>query len=847
MQELKLEPVFSNKLLSWIATSMLALTVVSGLLLWRPDFGGWAVVSTGILLTLMLYFVEAIVNRQNRLPSNKLHGVFLGISGIVVLHLFAMWAKITPSTCMRGSIGSSIVFHLALISAGILLVQTFAWRGIFLQYFRHISVGFLMLGCAIAGLFKSGKIGSEPLFLAGLSGLAIWSLGFIKKYTPANFAGRQNPLKDKVLKGIYLGTSILFALAFVFFSSIESFFIAMTVAIFCFSIYQLAIKYDTAKPAWIFTIIWSVIITFAIVATKPACLGFSLLGIGERGFYAVSACNSGAHIILAISGVIGVAIFIAGFFATGCWLITGAKRGFPRQIIRATLATAGICLAGGAFLSTGGFTTPISTVAIIIAGGLLYQNAGIHKYDTKNSVAQYCVKTSPAIYIVLALAAVFAVAGIAGFPGLLGEMGFAMGLSDKSLHLIAGGLISIVLAWWLGKYHWLLGLVGIGLACGVGVLGEAIQGYAKTGRGSESADVKKHLIGCAIGAGIYFASILGRFSVNDIASRKSWQPAGIKFYVGWFARTLIMIVVFVPAFIWMLGIVEFSANSNARGVPGIIVGDLVVNKQSAYYRLPARSKYQSDEIVSKLFTQALGKENLLGSYNRLDQNYIANFPLFRDWDLNKAGQFIIGDPYSKFAYVDTRDMILQTISSDDTVLILSAKDVLEHNDELTVDLLTNKLREDYGKVAKDCKLVFLHPGPPEVFANDKLRLKKRFPNIPVVCDTNYMCQENYNPKSFTIPQKESYHSAYFLYYMVCYREYKKIKNHRTGKLVKVAEHFPPTIMYVGTDLFINKYFQTRRLKKYRSVIVEKDPAAKKDFKNLKAANFMNAFDSLFMR
>ena len=850
MENSKIEPIMNNRPLNWIGCCILVLTVLGGLLLWRPGFGAWAIVSVGILLSLTLYMVEAIVNTQNRLPSNKLQAIFLSIAGIVILHLFAMWMKITPSTSCLGAIGSSVVFQFALISAGVLLVQVYAWQDVFLQFFKHASVCLLMIGCSIAGIAIAGpttraQIGCVPIFLAGACVVTIWSLGLIKKYSPNAFSGFQNVVKEKVLKVLYLSVAIVFSLLLLLFISLEAFLIAILVAIFCIGLYYLTVKHDTAKPAWIFTCIWSLISVITVVATKPVALEVTLFGFGERGFYAVSAINPGAHVLLSITGLLGLIIFIAGVFGICCWLVTGAKRGFPRQIIRAAISAASLCLAAGAFLSTGGFSTPVSTLAIIIAGGLLYQNAGIEKFANENSVAKYSVKTAPGIYIVCALAGVFAVAGIAGFPGLLGEMGIVFGLNDKSIHMLSGAIIALVLSWWLGKFHWLLGFVGIGLACGVGYFGEYIQGLVSTGRGSEDADANKHLYGCIIGAGVYIAGVLGRLSICDIASKKNWHRASWKFYVGWVSRTLVPILIFLPICLWTFEIISYSAKNWSNGVPGIILGDMIANKKNSSAILPARSKNRSNENASKLYTQQFGAKNILLCFNKVAQNYILNTLYFSKWKLNKSGQFVIGAPYSKFAYVDTSDLIVDTISSDDTLLIINAKDIVNYKQELTADLLYNKLRNDYGKAGRDCRIVFLHPGPPESFELDKVKIKKRFPKIPLICDTNYMATEAFNPKSFTIPQKQSYHSAYSIYLKICY--YKKVENHdkKTGKVSFRTQMIPPSVLYLGTDSFMERYFRERRMKNYRGAVVIKNDKQKIDPRARTANSFLTGLDILF--
>jgi len=108
--------------------------------------------------------------------------------------------------------------------------------------------------------------------------------------------------------------------------------------------------------------------------------------------------------------------------------------------------------------------------------------------------------------------------GLAPEEGLILWSVVAFGLPPKFLHVVAGVLVALVLAWQLGSRKVWKGIVGIGLAVAAGGAGELAQKFLTASRTARFEDAVVTGLGACAAAVPYLLALVARWCESEDAA-----------------------------------------------------------------------------------------------------------------------------------------------------------------------------------------------------------------------------------------------------------------------------------------------------------------------------------------
>ncbi|MBN1553831.1 MAG: hypothetical protein JXA11_03745 [Phycisphaerae bacterium] len=286
----------------------------------------WACLTVFWLLAWLVWMVSALIRRQRHIPGNLVHVFLLGVGLLLAVHLVSNMVDRgqTTVTTMEGQLDASMLFHMALLSLGVFLAQSFLGDGDHIRLTRFCG-GAIVVGSAasiIAPLSSGARDAHVITLLAGL---------FI--FTAPRWTRRPRRL---------------------FWSSTAraSFLLSAVVSLLVM---------------FILTILW-----WNISGTPVWRTPKGWFGLGESAFTAVSGASSGSAVLGATTGVVGWCLFVVGSLAAlGRAMVRGRWERTEFFWIAAT------ALSTLAMLSPGGYFPPLTAVTFALTWGLLPRICGL--------------------------------------------------------------------------------------------------------------------------------------------------------------------------------------------------------------------------------------------------------------------------------------------------------------------------------------------------------------------------------------------------------------------------------------------------------------------------------------
>ncbi|HDZ21331.1 hypothetical protein LCGC14_0181060 [marine sediment metagenome] len=482
----------------WMLASVVTIAMLA---LWWPNFIGWGAAILGVTTTLTLWLMHRIVSGDRQIPAQPVYYALLAPAAILLVHFVAH--SITGHRGLIsfwvGAMDLSMLFHLALLVAAVMLAQSLLPRAA--SYAGTLSVcgAAMIIGPSMAMLGGAGQVEQirPMLTLLGLAGVGVW-------LTPLWGIGRINeppetsyPLTHPVLRrtvvvvaaamcGMLTWTS---PRALVLPAGLAGAVLLLSAAVFrrhrrwmVLAGGLLLAGAAVASVAWL-----NVHQTAGLLA--PA----GPFGLGEIAFAHVSASDSGPVVLGQSVGWVGMIWMTVGLAAMLIISLLRAGRLRRGDQGRAIIWVWTTALATCALLSPGGLQAPAVLMATALAWGLLPRMLGRPQQGR------------PGLILLLLMAGLMVAVGVARSTGLVGwSIGvLAGGSSDKWLHVVTGLLLALMLAWRMAGWGPWWGLVGVVLAGAAGGAGEVLQQIASAGRSPQWADWMAHGAGSAAALVLY--------------------------------------------------------------------------------------------------------------------------------------------------------------------------------------------------------------------------------------------------------------------------------------------------------------------------------------------------------
>ena len=478
-------------LLGW---SMYALAV-----LWWPGYWAWGLVGVGLTGVWAIWTLRGIVAADRKVSGNPIYLALPVPLAVLLWHLLGGdVGPVDSSASSAGGIVASVVFQVALLGLALMLSQSLlsGWAS---RWWLLAAVGAAMVigpGTALLDTtFAPAHPALAAMVTAGAALLAGAAARWLARGHLPGLAGGGGLL---VLAGVAVGGAIQVQPG-----------IAAPLLV-CTGL-AIAAAAGAKRWAWLAAgaalVIGGVILAFDVSGGADGTASWhrlSLLGVGDFAIGDAWGGSSGWEILLAMTGIVGLAggaagVVFAMLVLSRRWSAGGADRiGGACWLARALLA-------GWSMLAGGGLGIPACTLAAGLLWGLVPASVG----------ARFSGRSG---WVVLAvLAGMVGLLGLVPQDGLIAWISIAMGGMDVSLHVLAGAMLTLTLAWLAGRRLW------AGVAAGVlvglaGGLAELIQG-ALSVRGAELRDWRMHVTGCLIAMLLYVAAWLWGWSWRRRAER----------------------------------------------------------------------------------------------------------------------------------------------------------------------------------------------------------------------------------------------------------------------------------------------------------------------------------------
>ncbi len=684
--------------------------LLAGLSMPMPGYDAWGVVLLGGLLAWLVWLLERLVWRHGQLPGNWFHLSLLGPAMIFAGHVLVGRFVGGKSGHLDDGISVSLMTHAGLLSLLVLLTQSFCSARKPAMLISTI-VGLAMAATATGGLLRDGL---EPLrdalWLIGLAGVGVWLWPTAGVFTdpPPSRRDLQRPGHvARLALGAFAGMAML-----VLTPSFKTLLLAAGIATAVIVI--TLVRRRSLRVSAVLAGLMLLAGGAALCMTHRGDItGF---GLGDKGFIQTQGADSGLAILLATTGWAGAGLmyFSAGGFAA--WILLRSPRERPNRwatplvVMTALLATAGL-------MTNGGYVSPAMGLAAAFCWGLVPMAC-----QMRGRPRGAWIMATVVLVTMLAV-------NVASDPGLLMRATVGVGISDKSMHLMAGFVLAMVLAWWLGSWRWWAGLAMLAVAGLAGPAGEYIQ-KIYTDRSVDELDAWSHIKGVALAAGLYLVCVVARWSEVSDKQVSPWKKQPLRTFLNAFLRLGLvgLLVLLISGWFIVGGIARIERVG--RPTPWMVMTDGIAAapRQKPFYMLGTASYRQlveTDTIRTVLPDGRLG-----GVWMSTKNNWIRAFAGSPHGLATGKNRFVvIGRPLGPLAY-ERQEFHWTGAAPDQRVGVMTA-DTFNTLQQTQPE----KLAELVAALQKQGPIACLHVGSVAEYIALRQSLQKHFPEIRCI---NYL-------------------------------------------------------------------------------------------------------------
>jgi hypothetical protein len=508
-----------------IARWTLAGVVIAGMLAWWwPGYRAWGATAAALAVVLTLWLLWRIVLADRSLPGHPVYVALLGPALILGWHLartgFVPAAPDAPG--LAGALNISMIYQMALLAVGILLVQSLLPRAA--AHAGVLSVcGLAMIAGSAIAIFLGRPhthVIRGALTMMGCSGIGVWlaPLWGVPRQPSDDGPMRPHPLHHPAVRCACLlaaaGAVVVMA-AFAPYETMLAACIAAVVVLLNGVIFHRSRRKLLAVGGAL-----TAGAAVAAVCLRPALPNFggiqdSWFGRGEQAFANVSAADSGFVVLADMIGWAGVAWLTGGLGICIVGMMIRARSHPPADQARATAWTVATALAGAAILMPGGLFFPSATLAAALTWGLLPMMLGRSP------------RKRPGVLLLGATLAMMGLIGLSRSQGLPFWSAMALSGDKNFLHGPAGFLLAMMVAWLMGARNVWLGLVGIAAVAAAGGAAEWLQSTLVSWRGSETQDWVYHAVGAAAAMLPYLLAVGSRLCESpDVRPKRDLETYG---------------------------------------------------------------------------------------------------------------------------------------------------------------------------------------------------------------------------------------------------------------------------------------------------------------------------------
>jgi hypothetical protein len=699
-----------------IGRLMIILLLLQCVLIRQAGYLAWSYITAGLLLTWIIWMIGGIIWETNRVPGNPVYLFILSLVGIFAWHLIAdQYIPQIPKSGLLGSVNMSMLFHLVLIALSVLLSQCFFGYGSPPKRLFDVIAVIIMVGTLVV-TFRGY---SETINATGVlcfCGICIWLVPLTRKKRAEKISLLEPRPSDspRYVFRLFVAAAVLVLLLV----ATQGREILWGLAVG----YLPAIAYCTRKSDK--PLLAKLIIVLGIALTIVAGLitaslnhiPITPLGMGEKGFYYVSAADSGLSLIMATTGYVGMSCFAIGTVGLALWSlfrIFHTRYASGSVLIRATLWVAAVLFSTAGLLVPGGYVNPVNVIVFGFVWGMLPRMTGVTP------------KLRSAWIPGLVVMCVVVTAGVVSGSGLLVKMSLLHHWGDKGMHFIGGGVVGILLGWWFGSKRRWLGIVGIVIAVLIGGAGELGQKLYTT-RSFEWADWKYHTMGVAVALVLYILAV-GCCLVMTPQRKLYWPKNDFVVCAGWFSRLMLLSVTLGFLLFWGAGMLISIATVWTQPKPTFIISDLVGVESEYPSELVGITNYSITGKINTLLSTSSGNTNPQMARQRHRKEMYFVFPRLGKLAPGFYQVSIKGTPFGPFAY-DKQEASALIVTKPQGICLLDMRDILRWEKDSH-----SKFREMMKLLQKRGKIVFVHPGTAKDYEKNHVELKKLFPDIPFVC------------------------------------------------------------------------------------------------------------------
>ncbi|HUT60216.1 MAG TPA: hypothetical protein VNA25_20410 [Phycisphaerae bacterium] len=517
----------TSRQLSTIARWTLAAAVIAGMLSWWwPTATGWGALAGCMLVVFVLWLAWKTTAGDRTVPGNIFHVVLLGPLAIWIGHFvrrgFATGAQ--EHAGLAGALDISAAFQAMLLALGVMLTQSLMARRVGRNAIV-MTCGAAMVGGALAALTwgVAAPVRSAMAFLA-FAGLGLWFSVVWPAWRPAAASDPPSgPHSLRLPRLIGVGVGAAACVLLVIAAPREA---VLGAGVLVVILLVGAAVFRGGKLFIVAFALFTAVAGALVWVTKPT-VGYLLVscrspfGCGERAFDTLVAGNNGLKILGMSIGWVGLAWLSVGLVVCALWLLAAqsSARGqtspnaahgvWGLDSLRMILRVWAAAMTASAMLAPGGLFIPAVTLAVAFAWGLAQATSG----RAGRAYGGYLLLAALAVMVMLL--------GLARDMGLVGWSARAFALDDRFLHVMAGFLLAMTLAWQLGARRVWGGLLGVVLALAVGAGGEVMQ-FVASSRNASWTDVACHCFGSLAAVPLYLLCIGARlceWSEPQLAAR----------------------------------------------------------------------------------------------------------------------------------------------------------------------------------------------------------------------------------------------------------------------------------------------------------------------------------------
>jgi hypothetical protein len=448
----------------WLLAGLVLLGVSTW---WWPGYRAWGALSAGLVLVLTLWLLWRIVAADRTVPGHSVQMAWLVPAVVALYHLL----RVQPGGAvagegLSGAMTVTLLLQLALLAAGVMLAQSLLPKvtdrpPVVLPALCSLA---LCGGAFAASAWTPAGLPRQPAALLACAA----GLGAAGAVMPSVRAAGSRWVRRAATVGCTAAVVGVCAIA----ARLSETAVEVAALLLAGSVLV-----ALGRGRWLR--VGAVIAAAVAFAALLACLAARTaggpdvpllwLGRGEAALTDATVARGGLELLTEALGVPAVGALLVGLAAAAAWLISQREPAWGGWV-RASCWTTAAGLSVAALLSEGGLFLPAVTLAVAVLWGLLPAMCGA------------AARRSNGLWLLGVLVALMVVLGLSRRSGMVGWASMALGGSDRTLHLVSGFLLAMVLAWLLGARRVKLGLLGILLSVLAGAAAEVLQSML-TGRG----------------------------------------------------------------------------------------------------------------------------------------------------------------------------------------------------------------------------------------------------------------------------------------------------------------------------------------------------------------------------